>query len=684
MIHHYTKFLLPLWVGSLALGAQVYEVNSSIIAAIPKIEDAQSPDQQEKHTAKKPVSEIQTKLTEREYHMSYHPLIINGNPQDAVATLTGNQSSGGYGAAVSGAGDINNDGFDDVIVGAPYYDITQSNEGAVFIYYGSQNGIDTMSPIVLQIGQKDANFGTSVSHAGDLNSDGFGDVVVGAPFFDDEEEDEGAAFIFLGGPSGINAVPQARVEGNMAFANMGYAVASAGNVNNDLYQDLIVAAPGWQNGESNEGAAFIFYGSSQGLDQAIQTTLEGNAEFAMTWSVSGAGDVDNDGYDDVVVGLMGYSNGETFEGAANVYYGSSSGININEKTTLEANQQFSAMGVSVAGPGDLNGDGFDDIIVGASEYTNGQAAEGVVFVFNGSSTGISSVASALLEKDQANADFGHSVCGLGDVNGDGYDDIAVGAYHFAHGQNNEGASFIFLGSPQGPTANSFIYESDQAGAQMGISVRGAGDVNGDGVADLIIGAQTFGTNAEGAAFVFHTQDAALPVRLVDFEARIVESAVALRWSTAMEENSDRFEIQRSDRTRQWESIGEVSANEASNTVQNYKFIDPRPFQGENLYRLKMIDKDRSFAFSSIRSVLTKIPDSDLLLVYPNPASKTIRVKSASPPMLSFFSVDGKQVFQIDARSANGDIDISFLLPGLYTVQAKFPDGTTATDKILIR
>lgn len=619
------------------------------------------------------------------FPITIDPLISNGDPSNADEVMNGSQSDSGYGASVSGAGDVNNDGFDDVIVGAPYYDLSQPNEGAAFLFYGSLNGIDAGSPVILQIGQQGANFGTSVANAGDLNNDGFDDVVVGAPYFDNEDTDEGAAFVFLGQDTGISQTPQNHVEGNLAGANMGYAVACAGRVNNDAYTDIIIAAPGWQNTEIGEGAAFVFHGSQQGLDPLIKTSLEGNIVDAHISSVTGAGDVNNDGYDDVVLGALGYTNGQFFEGAAFVYYGSPAGISPNEKTILEGGQEFPAMGVSIAGPGDVNGDGFDDIIVGASEYSHGQSHEGVVFVFYGSAMGISLSSSAILEKNQAEADFGHSVSGVGDLNSDGYVDVAVGAYRFDNGQEEEGATFIFFGSQDGLKPSNLMYESNQSFAHMGQSVASAGDVDGDGVKDLIIGAQTFGKNSEGAAFVFQDWQSAFPVTLINFEGKALEHEIELRWSTSEETNSDRFEIQRrNSSSKEWIPIGVIPSHENAVIRNNYSFRDVAPLHGQNLYRLRMIDKDESYSLSRIQNVDFTHPESHMIKLYPNPALEKLTLESESLESFSIIDSNGKQVYRMNGPKVYKEIDINFLPAGTYVVVLQLIDGSINTRKIVVK
>ena len=230
--------------------------------------------------------------------------------------------------------------------------------------------------------------------------------------------------------------------------------------------------------------------------------------------MSGAGDVNADGYSDVIVGAIGYGNGESFEGAAIVFLGSAEGITCRSPAdadaVLESNQSLSYMGISVAGAGDVDGDGFDDVIVGAAMYDNGQPDEGAAFGFVGSATGIAdgnpATAAVMFESDQAEAGFGLSVAGVGDVNGDGVGGVIIGAPHYSNGQANEGAAFIYLAEhgTGGPAGAQAILESDMEDANFGYSVAAAGDVNGDGFGDVIVGAPGYaeGIFDEGGAFVF--------------------------------------------------------------------------------------------------------------------------------------------------------------------------------------
>jgi FG-GAP repeat len=368
---------------------------------------------------------------------------------------------------VAGAGDVNGDGYSDVVVGAYLYDSGESNEGAAFVFHGGASGVASGGPAAaattLQGNQENGTFGYAVASACDVNGDGFADVLVGAIQYDSGQPNEGAAFVFLGSASGVAsggpASAAAILQGDQSAAEFGRSVAGAGDVNGDGFADVLVGARFYDDGEPNEGAAFVFLGSILGIASggpaSAAATLQGNQAGALLGtSVAGAGDVNGDGFGDVLVGAQFYDSGQEDEGAAFVFLGSASGIMsggpASAATTLESNQISAALGVSVDGAGDTNGDGFADVLVGAYLHDNGGFDAGAGFLFLGSAAGIASSgpidAAATLLGIQASSLFGYSVAGAGDVNGDGFADVVVGAYRYDVGATDEGAAFVFLGN----------------------------------------------------------------------------------------------------------------------------------------------------------------------------------------------------------------------------------------------
>ncbi len=438
-----------------------------------------------------------------------------GGPLSTEYWTVGSAQAGAYfGLSVATAGDVNGDGYSDVIVGAAYYDGGQTDEGRAYAYYGSATGPSTVAAWTAEGDKVSAVFGYAVASAGDVNGDGYSDVIVGAATYDNGQTDEGRTFVYYGSAAGLSTVAGWTAEGDQVSAGFGYSVATAGDVNGDGYSDVIIGALGYSNGETSEGGAFVYYGSAEGLFAVANWIMESNQVFAKFGvSVATAGDVNNDGYSDVIIGAYFYDNGQTDEGRAFVYHGSATGLSTTSNWIAESNQASAYFGISVATAGDVNGDGFSDVIVGAENYDNGQADEGRTFVYFGSPLGLSSTANWAVESDQGSAFLGASVATAGDVNGDGYSDVIIGAPYYNNGQDNEGWAFVYHGSAGGlSTAANWTAESNQVDARLGESVATAGDVNGDGFSDVIVGAWLYdnGQTNEGRVFVFHGSASGLP------------------------------------------------------------------------------------------------------------------------------------------------------------------------------
>jgi FG-GAP repeat/FG-GAP-like repeat len=404
-----------------------------------------------------------------------------------------NRGGSFYGAAVATAGDVNGDGFSDVVVGAPWYGNGQSAEGGAFLYLGSATGLASTPAWTGESNQATALYGQSVASAGDVNGDGYSDVIVGALLYDNETEAEGRVYVYHGSPAGLSVAPSWIVESNHFVAYFGQSVASAGDVNGDGFADVVIGALNYDNDQVDEGRVFVYHGSASGLAPTPAWTAESNQVNAhYGYSVASAGDVNGDRFSDVVVGAYVYDNGQTNEGRAYLYLGSAAGLAATPAWTAEGNQAEAFYGRSVASAGDVNGDGYSDVVVGALFYDNDQLDEGRVFVYHGSPLGLGIGAAWTAESNQEFANYGHSVASAGDVNGDRFSDIIVGATLFANGQFREGRAFAYQGSAAGLLASPvWTAESNQSDSDFGFSVASAGDVNGDGFADALIGAPQY-------------------------------------------------------------------------------------------------------------------------------------------------------------------------------------------------
>lgn len=418
---------------------------------------------------------------------------------------TSTQPDGGFGSSVASAGDVNCDGFDDVIIGAPFYDAPSSNEGLAVVFYGSLTGLHSGPVDWWQIGDQIPDyFGYTVASAGDVNQDGCADVIVGARNYTNAYSREGAAFVYHGSPSGLSVVPDNVDYGGHTAAYFGTAVGSAGDVNGDGYDDVFVTAKQLDNPEDAEGGIWVWHGSPSGISSLHDWRAESNNEGAFLGSsAASAGDVNGDGYDDIIVGSPSYDAGGTETTTVWVWHGSAVGLN-NGVNGVPCNADWSQEGLGwvVSGAGDVNADGYDDVILGYPEYSNGQEGEGAAWIFHGSAAGLDASAANKDEGNQIGANFGRSVAGAGDVNNDGYDDVMVGAPYF----DDEGKVWIWYGSATGiSTSADWGWKCSVTGAELGWSVASAGDINDDGFDDVILGAPELDDNGAAIVFIGPSQ-----------------------------------------------------------------------------------------------------------------------------------------------------------------------------------
>ncbi len=205
-------------------------------------------------------------------------------------------------------GRCNGDGFGDVVVGAPYWNGVAASEGRAYLYLGSAAGLGaTPAWTADPTDQANALFGVSVASAGDVNGDGFGDVVVGAPFWDGVATDEGRAYLYLGSATGLGATPAWTADPTDTSASFAGSVASAGDVNGDGFGDVAVSGDYWSGAGVYEGRAYLSIGSATGLGATPAWTADPTDQ-ANAWfgnPLASAGDVNGDGLGDLIVGAQG-------------------------------------------------------------------------------------------------------------------------------------------------------------------------------------------------------------------------------------------------------------------------------------------------------------------------------------------------------------------------------------------
>ncbi len=413
------------------------------------------------------------------------------------------------GKSVSDAGDINGDGYDDVIVGAYRADGGGNDRGEAYIFFGDSPMDDTAD--VTLSGESNSDwFGYSVSGAGDVNNDGYADVVVGAHMYGTVH---GAAYVFYGGTA-MDSAYDVKVTGGSSLDYLGYSVSGAGDVNNDGYDDVIVGAYEANDVGDDMGEVYILFGGDP-MDSVVDVTLVGEADFDnLGYSVSGAGDVNDDGYYDVVAGAPGVDGGGSNRGAAYLYLGGDP-MDSSADLTFIGVADDDRYGDCVSNAGDVNADGYDDVLVSSGEIDGAGWDRGQADLYLGGSSMDSSADLSFVGQDDVD-ELGRSSGDAGDVNNDGYGDIVIGADGVGDAGFSNGEVYVFFGGDPMDDVVDVLVEGENDSDKFGSSVAGNANVNGDLYSDIIVGAYSFddsGTN-RGKAYIY-SLDYDIP--LIDLE-----------------------------------------------------------------------------------------------------------------------------------------------------------------------
>jgi hypothetical protein len=610
-----------------------------------------------------------------------------GSPPAAACrqqlTPVGAAAGDRLGFCVADAGDVNGDSYDDVIVGVPRSDPAAGTDaGRAYVYFGGPT-LDTNPDLRLSGAGAGDEFGSTVAGAGDVNGDGYDDVIVGAPFNDAGGTDAGRAYVYFGGAT-PNSTADLVLTGQAAYDWFGFGVGTAGDMNGDGYADLVVGADRNDAGGTDAGRAYIYFGGAS-PDAAADLMLAGAAaNDELGWSVGTAGDVNRDGYDDVIVGAHlndGWAGVNS--GAAYVLYGGAA-PNAVVDLTLHGKVGADNFGYSVGTAGDVNGDGYDDMVVGAYYSYAGGANSGQAYVYFGGAPP-DTAADVTMTGAAAGDVLGCWVGTAGDVNGDGYADVVIGAYGSDVGGSSAGQAYVYYGGVAMDGVADHALTGAAASDLFGRCVSTAGDVNGDGFADVIVGAYGHDTLLADAGAAY----------LYDFNRYFVTSPNGGEtWTRNAHENATWLGAEPADLSLSVDDgatydvlaygIGGVPSNMAEvnvpNVVTDLARVKLTPFE------VWTTGSDISDAVFTIQSSTGVEPGNTALQFrapWPNPSYGLVRfgIELARPSLVTVTVLDvaGREVARpiaaerFEAGKAEREWRPDKLAPGVYTVRAAVGD-----------
>ncbi|MBR8827718.1 MAG: FG-GAP repeat protein [Gomphosphaeria aponina SAG 52.96 = DSM 107014] len=491
--------------------------------------------------------------------------------------INGEAAGDNSGVSVRSAGDINGDNIDDIVVGAWGADPNGSRSGKSYIVFGKDGDFPSEVELADLDGTNgfkingEAAFdqsGVSVRSAGDINGDNIDDVIIGAWYADPNESNSGKSYIVFGQdgdfPSelklaDLDGTNGFKINGEAAGDLSGQSVSNAGDINGDTIDDVIIGALLADPNGSNSGRSYIVFGKDGEFPSEVELAdLDGtnglkiNGEAVGDQSgiaVSNAGDINGDTIDDVIIGARLADPNGSYSGKSYIVFGQDGDFPSELKLAdLDGTNGFKINGEAagdwsgwlVSNAGDINGDNIDDVIIGARYADpNGSNSGRSYIVFGKDGDFPSELELADLDGtngfkingEAAGDESGLSVSNAGDINGDNIDDIVIGALGADPNGGDSGRSYVVFGTEgewEGELnleeldgTNGFKINGEAAGDRSGLSVSNAGDINGDNIDDIVVGALFADPNGgdSGKSYVIFGK---ADIEIIPKEQKVVE------------------------------------------------------------------------------------------------------------------------------------------------------------------
>ena len=428
----------------------------------------------------------------------------------------------GFGTDANANGDFNRDGFSDLVYGEPG---AANDTGAVHVHYGSVDGYSAVPDMSFVGAHPGARFGASLSPVGDVNGDGYDDLLIGAPGENNDSGDAtGAIHLNTGYPTGLSVQPSWSIQGENLNGLFGAKVEAVGDLNGDGFADMAVGEHGWSGTDGGLGRVHIYSGNSTLESDSV--TIEGHADdLILGWAILGVGDSNGDGFADLVIGSSRATTDLSGRGRAQVHSGSSSGISTSANRVWSMSETWTLFGHTLNALGDIDDDGYDDLAV--SEISNNS-----LWIFKGSATGFGQNPAQIISGSDG---FGYSVVPAGDVNDDGILDLLIGK----PASGTAGGSLQLLpgtnASDLFDTQSPFFSQSGGSNQHLGRILASGGDADRDGTHEFLYASATAmadGT-AGGSIVLFETRDWELSDLPFDFTVDAIDLAVDAQGRTQL-------------------------------------------------------------------------------------------------------------------------------------------------------